>query len=382
MAEPAIRQFVLKVHSRCNLACTYCYVYESVDQSWLRQPKSIARETVKVTGRRIAEHAERHCLDRVSVTLHGGEPLMVGHEGLAMIVDELRAATDGIPTELDIGLQTNGVLLDERFLWYLLAEGIRVGISLDGGREANDRHRRFAHGGSSYDQVRAAVGLIGSAEFQPIFAGVLATIDPANDPVQLFHDLVALRPGRTDLLLPHATWDAPPPAALPGRTVYGDWLVEFFDAWYDAPPEIGVRLFQEIMHALLGGTSLIEAVGLSAPTSIVIETDGTYERSDILKITYPGAPATGYDVFQHSVDEVLAHPAIQALMQGVAGLADQCRSCPIVVACGGGLYPHRYRAGTGFANPSVYCQDLGRLINHVNDRLQADLARRSRTSAV
>ena len=33
--------------------------------------------------------------------------------------------------------------------------------------------------------------------------------------------------------------------------------------------------------------------------------------------------------------------------------------------CGGGLYPHRYRHGEGFRNPSVYCDDLMRLITHV-----------------
>ena len=42
--------------------------------------------------------------------------------------------------------------------------------------------------------------------------------------------------------------------------------------------------------------------------------------------------------------------------------------------CGGGLYPHRYRAGSGFRHPSVYCADLLRLITHVRDRVRGDLA--------
>ncbi|WP_344056718.1 HEXXH motif domain-containing protein, partial [Microbispora corallina] len=43
--------------------------------------------------------------------------------------------------------------------------------------------------------------------------------------------------------------------------------------------------------------------------------------------------------------------------------------CPVVDTCGGGLYAHRYREGTGFANPSVYSADLYRLITHVRDRI-------------
>jgi uncharacterized protein len=372
VAEPAIRQFVLKVHSRCNLACDYCYVYESVDQSWRGQPTQIAEKTVLAVGERIGEHAKAHGLRQVTVTLHGGEPLLVGHDGLRDIVEDLRYAIDG-RAELQFSLQTNGVLLDERFAQYASDEHIRVGISLDGGRAANDRHRLFARGASSYDQVVAAVELMRRPPYRGVFAGVLATIDPANDPVQLFRDLEALHPGRIDLLLPHATWDNPPPAAVPGETVYGDWLVAFFDAWYEAPPVIGVRLFEEIMHALLGGASLTETVGLSSPESIVVESDGSFEQSDILKVAYEGAPVTGYNVFDHSLEDVLHHPAIVAAAQGKPGLSAVCRGCPIVDACGGGLHPHRYRTGTAFDNPSVYCHDLGRIINHVSERMQADL---------
>jgi uncharacterized protein len=376
VAGPAIRQFVLKVHSRCNLACDYCYVYESVDQSWRGKPVSMSPQTARSAAERIHEHAEAHALQSVGVTLHGGEPLLVGRDGLGLIVKELRAGV-GTDVQLDIGLQTNGVLLDETFARYLLDEGVCVGISLDGGRVANDRHRRFAHGGSSYDAVLHAVRLLSSPRYREIFSGVLATIDPANDPGQLFDDLLSLDPGRIDLLLPHATWDNPPPAARGGTTVYGDWLVAFFDAWYDAPPRMGVRLFKEIMHALLGGASTTEAIGLSAQGSLVIETDGSFERSDVLKVTYAGAPVTGYDVVHDRVDDVLEPTQVRALMRGAAGLSQTCRDCSIVAACGGGLLAHRYRADNGFDNPSVYCHDLGRLINHVSDRISADIAARA-----
>lgn len=30
----AFMEFVVKIHSRCNPACDYCYVYDMADQSW------------------------------------------------------------------------------------------------------------------------------------------------------------------------------------------------------------------------------------------------------------------------------------------------------------------------------------------------------------
>jgi len=53
---PAPPQFVVKVHSRCDLACDHCYVYEAVDQSWRGRPMVISDEVAAQTGQRIAEH--------------------------------------------------------------------------------------------------------------------------------------------------------------------------------------------------------------------------------------------------------------------------------------------------------------------------------------
>src|SRR6202044_2318270 len=77
--------------------------------------------------------------------------------------------------------------------------------------------------------------------------------------------------------------------------------------------------------------------------------------------------ATGMNVFGHSLDAVARHPGITVRQLGLAGVSRTCQECPVVTSCGGGLYTHRYRAATGFANPSVYCADLLKLITHISD---------------
>ena len=61
---------------------------------------------------------------------------------------------------------------------------------------------------------------------------------------------------------------------------------------------------------------------------------------------------------------------------GLNALGSECHACRIRRICGGGLYAHRYRAGTGFANPSVYCPDLMRLITHIWTAMEADIESR------
>jgi uncharacterized protein len=115
-------------------------------------------------------------------------------------------------------------------------------------------------------------------------------------------------------------------------------------------------------------------IGLEPSTLVVIETDGTIEQADTLKVAYHGAPQTGLHVVRDRLDAALLLPGVAALQLGERALSADCRACRIRRVCGGGLYAHRYRAGTGFANPSVYCPDLMRLINHIRETMRADIS--------
>lgn len=368
------------MHSRCNLACDYCYVYTLADQSWRDQPMVMAPGIVAAAARRIAEHAARHRLRSVRLILHGGEPLLAGHAYLREIVENVRTAA-GAGLRVDAVVQTNGVLLGEQALRSFRALDLKVGVSLDGGRRANDRNRRYTDGRGSYDAVADALTLLREPRFRHLYSGLLCTVDLANDPVETYEALLEFQPPTVDFLLPHGTWDEPPPgrrAGPPDRTPYGDWLITVFDRWYGQSGETVVRLFQEIVNLLLGRPSTSESVGLSPSTLVVIETDGAIEQTDSLKAVGHGAPATGLNVVDHPFDAVLRHPGVVARQLGWEALSDTCRACRFGRVCGAGLYTHRYRAGSGFRNPSVYCPDLYRLIGHIRSRLVDDLRRKSR----
>jgi uncharacterized protein len=149
------RQFLLKVHSRCNLACTYCYMYEAADQSWHRRPSTMAPEIVNRTAGLIASHAREYGLGRVDVVIHGGEPLLVGGERLAALLQTLTDAFAGV-AELRLTMQTNGIPLveDPHLLPVLDRYGVRVGVSQRGtaglGPVCRARPRSRVCGGGLY----------------------------------------------------------------------------------------------------------------------------------------------------------------------------------------------------------------------------------------
>ncbi|MEU0024486.1 radical SAM/SPASM protein FxsB, inactivated metallohydrolase extension form [Streptomyces sp. NPDC006335] len=369
LGEHPLQQLVLKIHSRCDLACDHCYVYEHADKSWKTRPVVIGQDTVRRTAARFATYAREHDLASVTVILHGGEPLLAGPARLRAICDEFSRAFAGV-SELELKIHTNGVQLSRRHLDVFREYGVLVSVSLDGDQAANDRHRLDRRYRSSYHRVLRGIDLLRSEEYRHLFGGLLCTVDVANDPVAVHDALSALSPPRIDYLLPHSTWDTPPPRGSSGSaTPYADWLLAVFDRWTEQGRKVRVRTFDSVLSTLRGGPSLTEAMGLAPSDLAVVETDGSFEQVDSLKTAYDGAPATGFHVDHHTFEQVARHPGVQARQRGLLGLSKTCRACPVVESCGGGLYAHRYSSEREFDNPSVFCADLRALVDGIAERI-------------
>ena len=331
---------------------------------------------MRATVARIAEHVRAHEIGAIRVILHGGEPLLAGTAFIEDFAGRLRRALPA-GTEAELTVQTNGTRLDERTLGVLLRVGVRVGLSVDGSRLAVDRHRRYPSGRSSHPAVEAAIALLRSEPYRAVYGGLLCTISLENDPVETYQALLAHRPPRINFLLPHGTWTDPPPQRGPdAATPYADWLLAVFRRWTATPrPETSILLFEGIIAGCLGEPSGTEALGLGPADTIVIDTDGAIRQIDTLAATYDNAADTGLTVAEHALDDALEHPTTVARQIGLGALSPACLACGVRDVCGGGYYPHRYRAGDGFRNPSVYCRDLFRLITVIREYVAAELAR-------
>lgn len=317
---------MLKVHSRCNLACDHCYVYEHADQTWRDRPVAMAPGTVQAAADRIAEHAARHGLPEVRVVLHGGEPLLIGETRLRDTLTRLRRTIEPVAA-LDLRMQSNGIRLTEPVCEVLLAHDVKVGVSFDGDREANDLHRRYRNGASSHEQTRRGLALLRLPRYRSLYAGILCTVDLRNDPVAVYAALCAERPPHVDLLLPHATWDHPPPRYGADPTPYASWLLAVHRRWTEDGRRMPVRVFDAVRSTWRGGGSGTEALGIDVGDVAVIETDGAWEQPDSMKTVAHGAAGTGLNVLTHSADEVLTDPAMRHRQAGLGALSAQCRAC-------------------------------------------------------
>ncbi len=363
--------FLLKVASRCNIKCDYCYMYEHRDQSWREQPHLMSVATRQRVAERLAEYAAATVIPRMLVIMHGGEPLLAGAPTLAAFANDIRSRLP-TATKADFSLQTNGVLLDDQALDVLAGAGIGVSLSLDGPRLANDRHRRTAAGGSTF---AAAADALFRLERRPdTFTGVIAVIDPAVPPEDVFEFFASRALPALDLLLPDANHLTPPQGRDTVPNLYRDWIIRAFDVWYDQYPQLPVRTFDGLFATLAGLPGGTDAFGFGDVSLLTIETDGSYHDLDVLKITEAGQTSLGASVTAMSIGEVASSPklAFHRRLLTMDGLCDTCRACPVVDVCGGGSVPHRY-SRNGFANPTVYCEEMLALIEHVEHRMRSTM---------
>ncbi|MFM0347886.1 FxsB family cyclophane-forming radical SAM/SPASM peptide maturase [Paraburkholderia sp. RL17-347-BIC-D] len=361
-----INEFIVKVASRCNLDCDYCYEYNTGDSSWRDMPKFMSNSTCEYLAARIAEHAAEHRLADVFVTFHGGEPLLAGPARLKRYAQIFEGAGAEAGVKVRFSIQTNATLVTDSVCDFIRDHNVAVSVSLDGNREANDRHRLDKLHHSTYESTRAGIKLL-QQRVGSLLTGILAVIDLQNDPIEVFDELAALGVKDIDFLLPHFNWNRPPPREHPESLEYGLWYWKIFLAWTRGRhPHTNIRFFVNIISQLLGRGGVYEAMNLAPASLITISTAGDYEAVDCIKSAGAGAQVTGMTVRRNSVTDIISHPSIQVRQSGEQQLSAKCLSCDVKNVCGGGYFPHRFSESNGFDNPSVYCQDLKWLITETS----------------
>ena len=83
--EQPISQLLVKVASRCNIDCSYCYWFR--DAAVYNKPKLMSDEVLQQLLLRIEEHVARYSLIDFPIILHGGEPLLWGVENFHRIAE-------------------------------------------------------------------------------------------------------------------------------------------------------------------------------------------------------------------------------------------------------------------------------------------------------
>jgi uncharacterized protein len=165
---------VLNVTSKCNLACTYCYEYgEDRIVPDTGKPRFMDEETARRSVDFMLRESGANSL--VHLTFFGGETLL-NFRILKKALAYARERAAELGKEVDVSLTTNATLLRPEVIDWLIDNRVGVTVSIDGGREQQDRFRVFNNGMGSYDVVLPKIReLLERHRARPIGARVTLT---------------------------------------------------------------------------------------------------------------------------------------------------------------------------------------------------------------
>jgi uncharacterized protein len=356
---------LIKVASRCNINCSYCYVYNMGDRGWMDMPPQISDETTQAVARALGE------LTRIqhrpfAVVLHGGEPLLLGPKKLRSLLCLIR---NTLPSNAALSLQTNGLLINEEILDLCSETRTTVSVSIDGPLHVNDQNRVGHSGEGTYYKVLEGIGRLRKhrdSEF--LFSGLLAVIDPESEPSDVYCFFKELDPPSVDFIYRDGNHSKLPFGKKSlESTEYGEWLARLLDEYLADREPIRIRFLDDLIKLALGGSGTKDGVGLTNYGVLIIDTDGSITKNDTLKSSFNGADRflQKWSVHTHTLAEVLNSSEFADYHDIQRPSSATCLSCSELRICGGGMTLHRWRDDNGYDNPSIYCADQKLLIGHI-----------------
>jgi uncharacterized protein len=348
-----INVIILKLTEICNLNCSYCYMFNSQDKTYTRVPRLMSETVSMQVLLRIREHLDAHPEIRLRIVLHGGEPTLWPSGHFHTFLDkikEIRTQTG----RLTFRLQTNLFEYDDEIVRKVVESGGSIGVSLDGPEQYNDAVR-ITHGGKgSYQQVTANLKRLESDGLMAHFGGTLTVSNPDIPPQAYLDWIKELPKKRVSVLWPiHYNYDTPPLKS------YGAWYAELFRLWVEEDDaSIEIRFFKDAIKRMLGHKNHGDSIGNDGLNSLVVNTDGQYERHDYLRYFSDGAIRTGFNVASDSIDSASCDEVINRCSDLRAHLPKECAECRHSDLCGGGFIANRLGGDKlSFERKSVMCED-------------------------
>jgi uncharacterized protein len=137
MKKEIIKQVSLNISHRCNLQCDYCF---GEDGSYGGPAIHMSRDTAeKAVDFLLKESGDS---EGCRITFFGGEPLL-NFDLIKYVVPFARKKAAKFNKTVLFNMTTNGVLLNDHIIDFLIKEKIDVTFSFDGPRHIHDTNRRF-----------------------------------------------------------------------------------------------------------------------------------------------------------------------------------------------------------------------------------------------
>jgi len=347
--------------SDCNVDCTYCF--------YKCRPAEIGegrqRMSDEVLDKLIKDYMQLG-FPLAGFAWQGGEPTLMGLDFYKKAV-ELQKKYGKSGQEVGNSLQTNAILLDEKWCRFLHESKFLVGVSIDGPKELHDYYRLDHSGGGTWDRVMRAID--NCKEYDVEF-NTLTLLNDRNvqHPDDVFDFLVGLGV-RYLQFIPCVELDAATGEVTDFSVTseqYGEFMCRVFDRWVEYGPEkLSIRDFDSVLSYYVTGRHTICTFDKQCSQYIVIE-----HRGDAYCCDFFVEPKWRLGSIMDTPIEKLAGSALKRkFARQKRNLCNKCLVCRHLDICRGGCMKDRAPFDKdNFGRESYYCEAYKRFFDYAGPK--------------
>ena len=356
------------------MACRYCFYLPK--QELFSETRTHRMSDAVLEA--LVQQAMQEAGPNVAFAWQGGEPTLMGAEFFERAVALQRTYGRSGQT-VGNALQTNGLLIDDRWHTLLRESRFLVGLSLDGPQYVHDHYRVLAGGQPTWQRVADSARrmLAAGVEVNALVVVSDHSACYANEIYEFLRDLGLIHMQFIPCLECEPSNPATPTPFSVSPEAFGEFLCAVFDLWQgdfrDGAPTTFVRFFDSVFATY---------VGVQPPECTLHEKCGNYvvveHNGDVFSCDFFVEPRWRLgNVLEGSLIEMLNSPTQREFGDRKADLADACCTCRWLAHCYGGCPKERLGSHAG-PQPSHLCAGYRMFFEHADRRLHelADIWRR------
>lgn len=327
---PALSILIKPASGNCNIKCDYCF-YRALTGESEQFPKKMSKELITTILQKSIDFAEGY----LSIAFQGGEPTLCGLDFFKDVVAYVND-NNAKKVKINYAIQTNGILLDEKWASFLYENNFLVGISLDGIMPSHDKYRIDNFGKPTFARVVEKIKLLKKynvnfniltvlnsqtvkypkeiynyykiMEFE--YIQFLECLDPLNEKI-----------GQHDYSLENKA--------------YAKFLIEFFDLWYQDLKNgklININIFDNYLAILAKGHPFDCGMWGFCSAQFIFETDGSVYPCDFYVLDKYKIGNIKTDDFYSMKKTSIARRFEESSLE----VSEKCLNCKYIKLCRGG----------------------------------------------
>ena len=361
---PPISVLIKPASSKCNLNCKYCFYHDVARNRSVADFGFMSPDTIEIIIKKVLQFASGYA----TFSFQGGEPTLCGIDFFESVI-KCQNKLNINNVSINNCIQTNGILIDERWAEFLHDHNFLVGLSLDGPRNLHNEYRTDAKGTGTHTRVMRTVALLNKykVEYNILFT---ITNSIARAPERLYdffknnnfnflQSMPCIEPEEKERGV-HEYSLKP--------ELYAYFLKQFFDKWFTdfmGGREVSVRYFDNLVRMVMGMQPEMCSLLGSCHCQFVFEADGSVYPCDF----YVTDGWKLGNIHKNDLLELYESNTCRHFIGSSLSTASYCRDCKWKYLCRGGCRRDRENTLTKEIERNYYCEAYKDFLEYAYPRL-------------